>query len=160
LDKDFILKSIIQELEREFTTLQKAAHDARDAATHEEAKAESKYDTHGLEASYLAGAQAKRAKEVQDLLRVLRGIRIRDYHKDTPIDPMALVETEVNGREKKLFFIVPQQGGMKIKIEDLEVFTLSPDSPLGQNIVGKRVGHLFEFKVGKEIKEYEIVAVS
>lgn len=36
-------------------------------ATHEDTKAENKYDTHGLEASYLARAQSERVLDLKTL---------------------------------------------------------------------------------------------
>jgi transcription elongation GreA/GreB family factor len=158
-DKQLILAKVREELQREFENISKSAHHARDAATHEDSKAENKYDTRGLEASYLAGAQAKRAQHIQDLLGMFKNIRVKNYTSETPIESTALVETLVNGEDTKWFFMVPQQGGMKININNTEIVTLSPESPLGQLLYQKTVDEVFEFSTKGVVKEYEITDV-
>ncbi|NBU22139.1 hypothetical protein EBS43_12140, partial [bacterium] len=61
IQKSQILASIVQKLNHELQTIELSAQAALEAATHEESKAEDQHDTRGLEASYLARAQASRA---------------------------------------------------------------------------------------------------
>ena len=61
MNKRAIIKKIIAKLTGELEVYFRAAQYARDEATHEQNKAENKYDTRGLEASYLARGQSKQA---------------------------------------------------------------------------------------------------
>lgn len=59
MDKRALIKKIVAQLEAELALLTKAARSAHAEATHESSKAENKYDTRGLEASYLARGPRK-----------------------------------------------------------------------------------------------------
>jgi hypothetical protein len=63
MNKRAVLKKIIAKLTGELEVYFRAAEYARAEATHEQNKAENKYDTRGLEASYLARGQSKQAAE-------------------------------------------------------------------------------------------------
>ena len=59
MDKKRLLEEIIARLRADAAKMKAAALATHEEATHEDNKAESKYDTRGLEASYLAEAQAR-----------------------------------------------------------------------------------------------------
>lgn len=158
-DKKAILDKVIVELEKSLKTLVQVAHTARIEATHEEAKAENKYDTRGLEASYLAGAQAKRASELMSAIDSLKILQLRNYTDETPIEATALVEVQEEGSLCHWFFILPQQGGVSIEIEGQKVRTLSPSSPLGERLFGRTVGYFFELQKKGVNVEYEITQI-
>ena len=65
VNKQSLVKKIIARLTGELELYAKAAHAAHAEATHEQSKAENKYDTRGLEASYLARGQSKQAAELE-----------------------------------------------------------------------------------------------
>jgi hypothetical protein len=62
MDKSQLIKQIVAGLSQSLGVLEKAARASHAEATHESSKAESKYDTHGLEAAYLAGGQARQRR--------------------------------------------------------------------------------------------------
>jgi len=159
MDKKVILNKFIDELNRELNTIAEAAFEAKEAATNPESKAENKYDTRGLEASYLAGAQAKRAKELRQFINQLSRLQLRSYNKLEPIESMAFVEIESEDAEKKYIFIVPKEGGMKIDIEGAAVLMISPESPLGQGLWHKKEGDVFSIKLKGQEKEFEVIQV-
>src|SRR5215813_6337794 len=92
MNKRVVIKKIIGGLEEKLETLSRAAHASHMEATHESSKAESKYDTRGLEASYLAGGQARQTKEIMDSINLYRALPVRDFASEEPIDLTALVE--------------------------------------------------------------------
>ena len=61
MKKAELIKQIVASLTENLELLQKAARASHEEATHESSRAESKYDTRGLEAAYLAGGQARQA---------------------------------------------------------------------------------------------------
>src|SRR5690606_27109934 len=68
MNKQTVLQSIIDKLKVDLGVAQRAAQTAYETATHEENIAENKYDTLGLEASYLAAGQARRVEEIRQSL--------------------------------------------------------------------------------------------
>ena len=157
--KTKILEAFFGELEQELSTITKAAFAARDAAISEEAKAENKYDTRGLEASYLAGAQAKRASELRETISKLKKNKVRLYSEDEAIQGLALVRVEDEDGEAKQFFIVPAEGGAKIHVESQVYFLVTPESPIGQSLWNLKQGDEFEFTLKGEKQFFEIVSV-
>ena len=70
IKKSDLIERIIEALNESLAVLEKAARAAHDEATHESSKAENKYDTRGLEAAYLAGGQARQAREILESIKV------------------------------------------------------------------------------------------
>jgi transcription elongation GreA/GreB family factor len=141
--------------------MRQAAESARVAATHEENKPENDKDTRGLEAGYLAGAQAERALELNRTRDLLMSLAPRAFAPDERIAALALVEVEdTDSGERSTFFIVPVAGGKKITVEKTVVAIVSPASPFGDAVMGKRVGDVVEVPLGKKTKEFEIVSLA
>src|SRR3954468_5002240 len=97
IKKSDLMKHIIEALHESLAVLEKAARASHAEATHESSKAENKYDTRGLEAAYLAGGQARQAKEILDSIKIYESLPTRDFAPGDPIDLSALVELEMDG---------------------------------------------------------------
>lgn len=159
MDKRELLQIYQKELERELNTLVEAAFEAHEAATNEESKPENKYDTRGLEASYLAGAQAKRASELRIFINQLSKIEIKAFSKETPIQVTALIQLIENAQETKWVFLVPKEGGAKIDFDNKSILIVSPESPLGRELWQRKQGDEFDFEIKNQVKEMEILSV-
>lgn len=159
MNKQSIVDQLIKHLENTLAMLVQTAVTAREAATGEESKAENKYDTRGLEAAYLAGAQAKRSEDLTVQIMKLKKIPIREFNEDSPIGISALVTVAINGDERKYFLILPFAGGTKISVDNDEFAVITPDSSVGSKLIGKTVGDIFGMKVKEKSLEYEIVDV-
>lgn len=79
MDKKKLVAAICTQLELDLETQKAAALATYEAATGEESKAENEYDTRGLEASYLAGAQAKRVGEIEELLTIYKFVELKKF---------------------------------------------------------------------------------
>lgn len=159
MQKAQLLQQIIAILRDSLCVLEKAARASHAEATHESSKAESKYDTRGLEAAYLAGGQARQAKEILDSIELYRALPVRDFASDDPVDLTALVELDVGGT-RALYFIGPRNGGLEIESKRKEVTVITPQSPLGQQLMGKKAGQRWTAKLGGSVAKYHIVSVS
>ncbi len=159
MDKKKLVEEIQRSLALELQDIMQAAEAARQAATHEESKPEDQYDTRGLEASYLAGAQAQRVADIQKQILVYRFLPIREYSNEDIIEPGGLVQMSMNGRNA-YYFLVPQAGGMVMRMDGQPVQVITPQSPLGEAILGRKVGDTIEVEVGAGTREYEIVSLS
>jgi hypothetical protein len=159
VNKRALVKKILAQIEAEVESYAKAAKAAHAEATHEQNKAENKYDTRGLEAAYLAGAQSRQAAVAQQAIEDFTKLALKDFTKADAIDLTALVELESKG-ERSLFFIGPCKGGLEIQQNGREVLVLTPQAPLGQQLVGRRQGDRFKWGEGRFATDYQIVSVS
>lgn len=160
MDKRTILKTLIQQLQSTLADLIHTAHVAREAATNEESKPENEYDTRALEASYLAGAQAKRAEELKVAISKLSIMKLRDFHDEDEVAMTALVKVLVNGETEKTFFLLPSAGGSKVTVENREIHIITPDSAVGEALLGKTTGDDFNISIGARKFDYEIIGIS
>src|SRR5258707_303872 len=104
MNKAQLLKRIVASLSESLSVLERAARASHAEATHESSKAESKYDTRGLEAAYLAGGQARQAKEILDSIKVYESLTVKDFRADEPIDLTALVKLDSDDA-RTMYFI-------------------------------------------------------
>ena len=159
IQKDRLLELVRSRIETELATLLKAAQTAHEEATHEESKPEDQYDTRGLEASYLAVAQAQRAAELQQLLNTLKYLPLQKFEKADPIAVSALVELACDD-VNTWYFIIPGGGGLSVTIEGKKVLVVTPHSPMGDSLLGRKAGDAFEVEARGAAREYEILSVS
>jgi len=137
--KDRLLDAIRAELRARFDRLTQAAKDSHAAATDPGSKAESKYDTRSLEASYLAAGQAKQVDDLARDVTTFESLRLPEFSMDDPIDAGALVEVDLDG-ESQWFLLAPAAGGVTLEWEDREITLLTPASALYQRLLGLRMG--------------------
>jgi hypothetical protein len=141
--KSQLLAQIRAELRAQLERLSKAAHEAHAAATDPGSKAEGKYDTRSLEASYLAAGQARQVDELAESVRIFETLTLPDFEMDDAIDAGALVEAELNG-DTVLFLLVPAAGGLVIEHDGMEITLLTPASGLYQKLLGMVRGGFLE----------------
>jgi transcription elongation GreA/GreB family factor len=159
LNKALILEQIIARLTLELEGYARSARSAHAEATDEQSKAENKYDTRGLEASYLAHGQMQQAAGVIAAIREYEGLEPRAFAAAEPIDLGALVELETKG-ERLRYFIGASAGGSEIVVENLPITVITPQSPLGRQLVGKKAGDSFEMQIGPRRERARVKEVS
>ena len=138
MKKSAIRDAILAQIERELASQVKAAELARDEAISEESQPENKWDTHSQEAAYLAEGQAKLAAEIGASVELYRTLTLPDFAPTDAIAIGALVELEANGKSS-WYFLGPRAGGMEIEVEGRSILVLTPQSPLGRQLIGKHV---------------------
>ena len=131
--------AILRQLRTDLALQAKAAALARDEATNEESRARSKYDTHSQEAAYLAEGQARIAADIEASLAAYTALPLPAFHASDPIALGALVEVEAAGR-RTWYFLGPRAGGLELQSEGRAILVLTAQSPLGRELLGKRVG--------------------
>ena len=136
MDKHLLLEQVVVQLKREVDTLTRAANEARGEATHAETKQEGKYDTRGLEASYLAHGQSKRAAEVLEIIEKLKALPPATFDETAIIRGGACLTLDREGTLLSVF-VLPYVGGLRIHAEGKEVQVISTTSPLAQALIGK-----------------------
>ncbi len=139
IDKTAVYAAFLEHLEVELAAAVAASRDAAAYATDGEARAESKWDTQGLEASYLAAGQAGQAREWLRAIEAVRSQRDSLVRQADRAGPGALVES-AQADETDLYYLVPAAGGQKLRVAGTEVTTLTFQTPLAAALLGKRAG--------------------
>lgn len=156
MNKKKLIHQLIEITKANLLAAIEAAQNTYDIATHEENKAENKYDTRGLEASYLAGAQAGRVADIKATLASYENIEVRTFTLDSKIALSALIE--ICTQEKNSFvLLMPKGGGQIVHFEKKQIQVITPESPLGRQLIGKNIGDVIEIPLGSSKKEYEII---
>ena len=158
MNKKKLVRRIIDSLAASLGVLEKAARASHAEATHESSKAENKYDTRGLEAAYLAGGQARQDREIIDSIKAYESLALKDFVRGDLIDLTAVVELESDGA-RSTYFIGPRNGGLEIEYDRQEVTLITPQSPLGQNLTGKKAGQRWTTRLGGSMVKYHILSV-
>jgi transcription elongation GreA/GreB family factor len=78
-----------------------------------------------------------------------------EFGKNAPIDVGALVELET-GKDSVFYFVGPRAGGTEILHERMEIVVITPQSPMGRELGGKKKGDRFEFGQGKIRTPYQV----
>ena len=159
VNKTALVQKIIAQLAEELEGYARSARSAHAEATDEQSKAENKYDTRGLEASYLARGQSRQAAETREAIEQFAALTPRDFGPEDPIDIGAVVELESKAGAV-CYFIGPRAGGMEIRQGKTEILVITPQSPLGQQLVGKRQGDQWESQLAGKRSVCRIARVS
>lgn len=102
---------------------------------------------------------AARRKELESQLLMYRFIPRRTYTSTDEIIPSSLVRLKT-GSVEVYCFLVPQGGGLILEVNGFPVQVLTPHSPLGEELLGKKVGDRIQVRLKVGFREYEILANS
>lgn len=155
--KKDLLNQLIDVAKKELHELEAAAAANKEFATDQEFKAESKYDTRALEASYLASAEAKRVEELKLEVQILEEVDPEQSQKLGEISIGALVELEHKDVTRN-YFLIPTAGGTMLQAEGKPVLVVSVFSPIGDAMLGLKTGDEFEVETPKETRTYKIIS--
>ena len=147
MNKQAVLDQILSVLNAELAALTRAAQGAFAAATDPDSKAENKYDTRTLEASYVARGQAQRVTELQEAVRAFGALSGNTLDSGAAITLGALISLQTPG-EQTHYFLGPFAGGTEIVHESKEIVVITPASALGQKLIGKRAGDAIALQPG------------
>lgn len=143
--KKKLVAGLIAKLDAELANMRRAAKDAREAATHEEAKPENDKDTRAIEASYLAGAQAARVRELEGSIKLANAMVVVSY-EGKAVQAAAVVTLEDDEDVRTVFFVAPVGGGYQLSEAAVEAQVVTPTSPLGRALLGKAQGDVIEMR--------------
>jgi transcription elongation GreA/GreB family factor len=158
MNKRALIRKIVARLTEELEVYFRAARASRTEATHEQSKAENKYDTRGLEASYLARGQSRQAAEIQGAIAAFEKLEARPFGHTDPVDVGAFVELELDG-EKAAYFVGPRAGGTEVIHDKREVLVITPESPLGQQLMGRKQGEVLKLKLANVQNQCRVARV-
>jgi transcription elongation GreA/GreB family factor len=161
MDKRFLVEQLATRLRESASVARKAekaaATEAREGATPAEKREDARV---ALEQGGLARGQADRAARVNAELSTLDVFRPSRPANGT-IALGAIVEVE-DGSQGRTFFLAPVGAGVELTGPDGDGFlsVVTPQSPIGRAVLGKRAGDTVEVTVQGEIREWTITYVS
>jgi transcription elongation GreA/GreB family factor len=159
MNKSELLQQVITRLEDDLLQAQQAALTAYETATHEENIAENKYDTLGLEASYLATGQARRAAAIRQTLANWKQLVLRAFEPQLGIQLGALITLSDDEDRHRCLFLGPDGAAMKLQHDGQAVQVIGPHAPLGQVLLGKAIGDEVTLHLVAGVQLLEILSV-
>jgi transcription elongation GreA/GreB family factor len=146
---------LISVLEATLATARAAHAAAIEGSTHEEARAENDKDTRGLEQSYLARGQALRVAELEAAIGDVTALALRTFSAQSPVALSALVTVEEDDGAHQ-FWLAPAGGG---SVLGGAVQVVTPSSPLGQALLGKRIDDEVELRLPGKLRNLVLTAI-
>lgn len=143
--KQALLEALRERLAAELAAMTRAALATHAEATDDENRAEDKYDTRGLEASYLAHGQSRAAEEAAAALAQFRALPARSFGPDDPVGLGAVVTLDVSG-QRSHYVIGPRAGGTEVEHGGRTYLVVTPQSPLGRQLMGRRAGAMLQIE--------------
>ncbi|MDF3197254.1 transcription elongation factor GreAB [Pseudomonas sp. 1912-s] len=159
MNKHAVHQLVLDKLAVDLDIAQRAAQTAYETATHEENIAENKYDTLGLEASYLAAGQARRVEEIKQALMLCQNMQLRAYDDQRGIEVGALLGLVDENDRQQWLFLAPDGAGLKVDVVGQPVTVITPRSPLGKSLLGKFEGDEVEILVGGARQQFAVTEV-
>lgn len=86
---------------------------------------------------------------------MLRFLPRRQYEPNDPIAPGSLVLLETEGKQS-LCLVVPAHGGLVTRWQDYALQMVTPESPLGAALLGKKAGDQVQVQLGQVVRQYQI----
>lgn len=159
LNKRAILALIVDKLKIDLDVLQRAAQTAYETATHEENIAENKYDTLGLEASYLATGQARRVEEIRQSLIQFQTLNLRPFDEQRGIQVGDLISLEDERGSQQQLFLGPDAAGLKVSLDGALITVITRHAPLGKSLLGKSAGDAVEISINGVEQCFDVIEI-
>lgn len=149
---NILLERTIQK-EEELRIFSKAAQERANEA---EGAMKSRYDTFKEEGQYLASGLIAKHEDVKRSLSIIKSILdLSELRESSIVEFCSIVKVELEDGEQREFFVFPILGGEKVEGKTV----VSPSSPIGKAILGKKKGDTFTFVVEKNLTEGEVTDV-
>jgi len=158
MNKQTLIQAILSQLNNELTHALEAAEEAHKGATHDQSKAETQYDTLGLEHAYLAEGQAKRIASLKEQITMLNNMALKEFTDDDPIYMSAIVHLiNQQTHQPLIVFIAPCAGGTHIQHEGQQIQVISANSPLTQALLGLYVDDICKLESGVQFEITRVI---
>lgn len=106
----------------------------------------------------LKDADEDRTREIQAQLLMYRFLPIREYGPEDVIIPSTLVELELESTQA-LYFVTPRGGGLITNIDGRPVQVITPNSPLGEALMGKKIGDEVKVETRGTTRTYKVISI-
>lgn len=163
MDKSLLLEQLIAELRSSARAALRASEVAGAEVTDGQTPAEKREDARAaLEYGSLASAQSRRARRALAEIDALTGFRPGPQRAGAPIAVGAVVEVEdADTAVGRTFFLAPVGAGITLTGPDGDgiLSVVTPQSPIGRAVLGRRRGETVDVTVDGELHEWSITWV-
>ena len=159
LDKRAVIAAFVSLTRAALATATAAAQATKAGATHEEAKPENDKDTRAIEASYLAGAQGERVRELERTVGLLDALPRLESTGVVGAGALVTLAGPGGHDHRLVCLFAPAGGGEQLELDGHRVQIVTPRSPLGRALLGAREGDEVEVELGRKINRYEVLCI-
>ena len=154
--KKGLVSSLLQKMVRKEKEFKTYSRNAQNRANEEEGRMQSRYSTFKEEGQYLAGGLASKHKDIVESINAIKKILDSVKFRASAVAELySIVQVEFDDESQNEFFLFPILGG-----EDIEgVKVVSPYSPIGRALLGKKERESFLYSVGRKQRTGEIINV-
>jgi transcription elongation GreA/GreB family factor len=169
IDKVYFVQQLIGRLKESEEAALRAEVDAREAARSLATESEKKEDGRvTLEYGSMATAQAARTRKAREELAQISALMnkgIPVFDEDSAISIGAVVDVSMgteSGPDERTFLLLPAGGGNELTGPSGDGFlsVLTPASPVGKALMGRKVGDSIEVTIRGATREWTILDVS
>ncbi|NOJ97501.1 transcription elongation factor GreAB [Corallococcus sp. CA049B] len=169
LDKHTLLHQLSERLQQSDRLAHRAEADAREAARSLATESEKKEDGRAaIEYGSLATGQAQRARRLQEELQALTAFSQKElprFPRQGPVGLGALVDCSTedeDGFAERTFFVLPAGAGTELTGPGGDGFlsVITPSSPVGRALLGKKAGDTVEVTLAGEVREWTVLEVA
>lgn len=137
INKTALLQEIIHKLEAEVKQLRESFEEAKLTSIEAPGRMQSRYDTMGVEAAWVADGLAKSIEEKVEGVYKLKNFRMPEDPERVSIGCLVGIGPE-NGDIESVFWILPACGGISVPLDDnLTLQTVMPQAPVARALIGK-----------------------
>ncbi len=162
LGKRRLLERLLEEYGEMLDRARRAMRAAQGEANEHKGRAESRYDTFREEAQYLAGGQARRVQELEDITRALQRFLSDNPNVDRRLDealPGGLVRVSDESGTEHAYLVLPVGGGLVLDHGGGKVLVVNAGTPLGRALLSRRPGEEARFEVAGKPRVLLILSV-
>lgn len=134
--KDAIL-ALTSSVKEQLTTAKKAYDASHANVTSAESKQEGKYDTRGLEESYLANGLAMKIADLEAILNFLDGALSAQFSETVVLGSLIMGR---QNNEAVTYLLATKGGGIEATALGKDIMIITPESPIGEQLLGKKAG--------------------
>ncbi|MBJ7549466.1 hypothetical protein [Marinomonas ostreistagni] len=153
---DQLYLALIAYAENRVLVAKEAANQARSAATNKESVAETKWDTFGLENSYLAHGQSVRVAECETDLAYFRKF---SFAESDEVTVGSAFQVEREDGWGKVIILSQCCGGGEFECQGRSILLVTPQTPLGRSLLGREEGDKVLMKSRGVDQEARIVRI-
>lgn len=168
IDKSHFINALRAHYQEQLEIARRASAEAADAAQTFATESEKKEDSRAmLEFSSVAKGHILRAQGARDALAQIDHFEKQPqakFSRKTPIALGAMVDVQMEtdeGSEERTFYLLPLGAGTELNGPggDGFVSVITPQSPIGKQLLGKRVGESFDMTVRGDAYEWHVLDV-
>ncbi len=143
MNKTHLKERLITMIKADIEKQRQSFGSARQASIDAPGRMQSRYDTTGIESAWVADGLARALREKESNLRCLESFHWSESTTYVSIGSVVKILSS-DSPAPEYFFVVPVLSGYEFFENGLTITTLSPETPLGSVLVGKKGGEKIE----------------